>query len=99
MKLLWVLLHPWLWLALGVLALSPVIWIVGPLVGDGNPLDAWGNGDFRTNFPHALAMLDANPQGKHGKHDYALEDYGLTRESVYAHFGDYIERFGIPVKG
>jgi hypothetical protein len=45
------------------------------------------------------AMLDANPQGKHGKHDYALEDYGLTRESVYAHFGDYIERFGIPVKG
>lgn len=35
--------------------------VVGPLVGDGNPLDAWGNGDFRTNFPHALAMLDANP--------------------------------------
>lgn len=36
--------------------------VIGPLVGDGNPLDAWGNGDFRTNFPHALAMLDANPQ-------------------------------------
>lgn len=35
--------------------------VVGPLVGDGNPLDAWGNGDFRTNFPHALAMLDAHP--------------------------------------
>ncbi|MFN0305989.1 MAG: acetate--CoA ligase family protein [Burkholderiales bacterium] len=35
--------------------------VVGPLVGDGNPLDAWGNGDFRTNFPHALSMLDANP--------------------------------------
>lgn len=45
------------------------------------------------------AMLDANPQGKHGKHEYALEGYGLTRESVYAHFGDYIERFQIPVKG
>ena len=45
------------------------------------------------------AMLDNNPQGKHGKHDYALEDYGLTRASVYAHFGDYIERFSIPVKG
>lgn len=45
------------------------------------------------------AMLDANPQGKHGKHDYALEDYGLTRETVYAHFRDYIERFSIPVKG
>jgi Sulfotransferase family len=45
------------------------------------------------------AMLDSNPQGKHGKHDYALEDYGLTREGVYAHFGAYIERFQIPVKG
>jgi Sulfotransferase family len=45
------------------------------------------------------AMLDANPQGKHGKHVYALEDYGLTREGVYAHFAGYIERFGIKVKG
>lgn len=45
------------------------------------------------------AMLDANPQGKHGKHEYALEDYGLTREGVYAHFADYIDRFGIAVKG
>jgi Sulfotransferase family len=45
------------------------------------------------------AMLDANPQGKHGKHEYALEDYGLTRAGVYAHFGDYIDRFGIAVKG
>lgn len=44
------------------------------------------------------AMLDSNPQGKHGKHEYALEDYGLTRKGVYAHFGDYIERFGIAVK-
>jgi Sulfotransferase family len=44
------------------------------------------------------AMLDANPQGKHGKHAYALEDYGLTREGVHAHFKDYIERLAIPVK-
>lgn len=45
------------------------------------------------------AMLDANPQGKHGKHEYRLEDYGLTRDGVYAHFADYIDRFGIAVKG
>ncbi|MDM7929381.1 sulfotransferase family protein [Blastomonas fulva] len=44
-------------------------------------------------------MLDSNPQGKHGKHAYALEDYGLTRDKVYSHFADYIERFAIPVKG
>jgi acyl-CoA synthetase (NDP forming) len=35
--------------------------VVGPLTGDGNPLDAWGNGDFARNFPHALKCLDANP--------------------------------------
>ena len=45
------------------------------------------------------AMLDANPQGKHGKHKYALEDYGLTRDGVNAHFRDYCERYDIPRKG
>src|SRR3989442_3076252 len=31
--------------------------VVGRVTGDGNPLDAWGNGDFGTNFPHALSVL------------------------------------------
>lgn len=44
------------------------------------------------------AMLAANPQGKHGKHSYRLEDYGLTRAGVHAHFKDYIERFEIAVR-
>jgi acetate---CoA ligase (ADP-forming) len=35
--------------------------VIGPLTGDGNPLDAWGNGNFNVNFPHALRALDANP--------------------------------------
>jgi acyl-CoA synthetase (NDP forming) len=35
--------------------------VIGPLTGDGNPLDAWGNGDFATNFPHALQVLGADP--------------------------------------
>jgi len=35
--------------------------VVGTLTGDGNPLDAWGNGDFATNFPHALQVLGADP--------------------------------------
>lgn len=33
--------------------------VIGPVTGDGNPLDAWGNGDYDTNMPHALATLDA----------------------------------------
>jgi acyl-CoA synthetase (NDP forming) len=34
---------------------------LGILSGDGNPLDAWGNGDYATNFPRAIAALGADP--------------------------------------
>jgi acyl-CoA synthetase (NDP forming) len=34
---------------------------IGAIGGDGNPLDAWGNGDFETNVPHALRTLAADP--------------------------------------
>lgn len=44
------------------------------------------------------AYMDANPKGKHGKHEYSLERYGLSREGVHKTFGDYIERYRIPVK-
>ncbi|MBY0421768.1 MAG: sulfotransferase, partial [Parvularculaceae bacterium] len=45
------------------------------------------------------AHLADNPQGKHGKHAYALEDYGLTRAGVRAHFADYIRDFGVKIAG
>ncbi|HKW93071.1 MAG TPA: CoA-binding protein, partial [Methylomirabilota bacterium] len=35
--------------------------VIGPIAGDGNPLDSWGNGDFQTNVPHALRTLAADP--------------------------------------
>jgi hypothetical protein len=41
------------------------------------------------------AFLAANPKGKHGKHEYSLADFGLTREGVREHFRAYIERFGL----
>jgi acyl-CoA synthetase (NDP forming) len=34
---------------------------IGFVSGDGNPLDAWGNGTFITNLPLALAALDKSP--------------------------------------
>jgi acetate---CoA ligase (ADP-forming) len=34
--------------------------VVGRITGDGNPLDAWGNGDFATNFPHGLRVLGSD---------------------------------------
>ena len=45
------------------------------------------------------AMLAQNPKGKHGKHEYSLEEYGLSAAGVRAHFADYVERFGITVRG
>ena len=40
--------------------------VVGPITGDGNPLDAWGNGDFNTNLP-ACAQR-AGRQSGHRRH-------------------------------
>jgi hypothetical protein len=39
------------------------------------------------------AWLDANPRGKHGKHEYNLEYYGISRQDVEDLFGDYIHRY------
>jgi acyl-CoA synthetase (NDP forming) len=35
--------------------------VIGAITGDGNPLDAWGNGAYATNLPHALKVLDQTP--------------------------------------
>ena len=32
------------------------------------------------------AHIDANPKGKHGKHEYDLSEYGLTRELIEQRF-------------
>jgi len=34
---------------------------IGFVSGDGNPLDAWGNGTFVTNLPQALGVLETSP--------------------------------------
>ena len=44
------------------------------------------------------AYMKNNQQGKHGRHTYSVEDYGLTGEQVRAHYKDYCQRFNIPVK-
>ena len=35
--------------------------VIGPITGDGNPLDAWGDGRFDVNIPHALEVLVEEP--------------------------------------
>src|SRR5262245_1055647 len=42
-------------------AIAEVERVVGPITGDGNPLDCWGNGDVRTNLAHSLAVLGRHP--------------------------------------
>jgi hypothetical protein len=39
----------------------------------------------------------ANPKGKHGKHEYALEEYGLDPDAVRERFAPYIDQFDIEV--
>jgi len=34
---------------------------IGFVTGDGNPLDAWGNGTFVANLPHALGTFERSP--------------------------------------
>ena len=41
------------------------------------------------------AHIEANPKGQHGKHEYNLDDWGLTADDVAKRFEPYVERFGI----
>lgn len=44
------------------------------------------------------SWLDEHPQGKHGRHEYKLQDYGITRDEVEALFGDYVERYALAME-
>jgi hypothetical protein len=52
--------------------------------------------------PEAEAAMQTymanNRQGKHGRHSYTLEEFGLSKEAVHERFAGYIERISIPVK-
>ena len=45
------------------------------------------------------AFLGRNPQHKHGRHRYRLEDFGLDRETEERQFARYRQRFEIPCEG
>jgi acyl-CoA synthetase (NDP forming) len=32
--------------------------VIGRITGDGNPFDAWGNGNYAVNLPHAISVVD-----------------------------------------
>lgn len=37
--------------------MAEAVSVIGAVSGDGNPLDAWGNGDFNKNTPHGLQVV------------------------------------------
>jgi hypothetical protein len=37
------------------------------------------------------AWLEANPQGRFGRHDYSLDQWGLTRQGLAPYFADYLK--------
>ena len=48
---------------------------------------------IQENHARMQEWLDDNPRGKHGKHEYSLEQYGLTEEDVVRAFLPYYQRF------
>ncbi len=44
------------------------------------------------------AFLANNPKGKHGKHEYSLEEYGLNKDMVRERFKGYCDKYSIPSK-
>jgi hypothetical protein len=41
-------------------------------------------------------LMSRSPQGKHGKHEYSLAEFGLNADGVRHHFREYCERYEIP---
>jgi hypothetical protein len=46
-----------------------------------------------------LTWLDENPQGKFGKHEYALEQYGLSVEALTPRFERYLSQYDVAREG
>jgi hypothetical protein len=42
--------------------------------------------------------LTANPKGRFGKHDYTIEEFGLSKGLIRDRFGAYCEKYKIPLR-
>jgi hypothetical protein len=45
------------------------------------------------------AFLTDSRQGKHGKHDYSPEQFGMTADAIRAEFSDYMAAYAVPEEG
>ncbi len=52
--------------------------------------------DFDEDTQHRMSQfLNANPQDKHGRHQYSLSEFGLQPGAISARYETYINRFGL----
>lgn len=65
-----------------------------------NPMDTMRRIYMQCDLPWSFSVekrmdlfLKGNPQHKHGKHKYTLEQFGLTKQKVTSHFSDYCTHF------
>lgn len=64
--------------------------VIGDFAGDGNPLDAWGNGNFRENMPHALGVV-----GRVANTDAVVLSYDNDDNAPMGRIADYLARIDI----
>ncbi len=60
--------------------------VIGRITGDGNPFDAWGNGNYAVNLPHAMAVVD-----KSSRIDAIAYCSDTANEPVIGHPGRVLE--------
>ncbi len=54
------------------------------------------NRPFTRDLEHAMQhYLDHKPQGKHGKHRYSPEDFGLSSNALREQFSTYMNAYGV----
>ena len=59
---------------------------------------AWLRDEWNEDVEAGMqAWLRDNPQNKHGKHSYSLEEWGFTKEDIAPYFSDYLREH--PVAG
>ena len=52
--------------------------------------------ELSTETAHRMKRyLKENPQHKHGKHHYSLEEFGLDEQKIKEQYGPYCKRFGL----
>ena len=64
--------------------------VIGRITGDGNPFDAWGNGNYAVNLPHAMAVVDSSD-----RIDSICYCSDTSNDPVIGHPGRVLENVGM----